>query len=201
MIRGFVEHHEDVHAPSSGEMKLTEILNGCDHNNRLCISNLREANRRPLFGDPSNECEAEKVPAMCTISRDDASVGRSLLKPVRCLLQERVTRVTASSRVVTERGMRSGYPQVRGGKAHAHRECNTKYYMERNHLRRCQHVRYARAENPGGQDDMHSHRHGGYQERGCSEPQSTHSACESCEKQPPPDTQRNLRENANDSHY
>ncbi len=97
--------------------------------------------------------------------------------------------------------MRSGFPQVRGGKAHAHRECNTEYYMERDHLRRCQDIRYVRAENSRGQDDMHDRRQGGGEDRGRSEPPSTHSADDSCEKQPPPETQPDLREHADDSHY
>jgi hypothetical protein len=87
------------------------------------------------------------------------------------------------------------------GKAHAHRECNTKYDVERDHLRRCQSIRYVRAENASGQDDVHNHRQRRDGERRHQQPQSAHSARESCEKQRPPEAQHSVREHPDDSHY
>src|SRR5687768_538604 len=90
---------------------------------------------------------------------------------------------------------------MRGGKAHAHRERHTKYYMQRNHLRRCQHVRYVRANDSGDDEAIHCQRRGGDHQRGGGKPQPTHSAGESCEKQSPPETQRDVREHAHYGHY
>jgi hypothetical protein len=96
---------------------------------------------------------------------------------------------------------RSIFPEIRGGKAHADRECDSEYYVEREHLRRCQYVRCVSAENSSGEHDVDNHRRRCNKKGESREPQSTHSARESCEKQPPPETQRAEREQTNDGHY
>jgi hypothetical protein len=161
---------------------------------------LREANRRLVLATLPTNAEP-KSSGDVLVLRADAEDRSIATQAARSLLQECVTEVTASSRTVTERGTRSGFPEVRGGKAHADRECDTKYYMEGDHLRRCQYIRYVSCENSRSQDNVHGHRHGGHRDSGRSQPPSTHSADDSCEKQPPPETQPDLREHPNDSHY
>ena len=161
---------------------------------------LREANRRLLLATLLTNAEP-KSSGDVRMLRAHTTERSNAVQAVRSPLQQRVTEVTASSRTVPEWETRSGFPEVRGGKAHARRECNSKYDMERDHLRRCQYIRYVRVENSRGQDHMHNHRCGGDQDSGCSKPPSTHSADDSCEKQPPHETQPHLCEHAHNSHY
>jgi uncharacterized protein (DUF1800 family) len=96
---------------------------------------------------------------------------------------------------------RSVTPQVRGGKAHAHPKCNTEYYVQRDHLRRYQHIGYVHPENSRRDQDVDSESRDSDAERRSGEAQPTPSGGQSCEKQSPRECQRDEHDDAQHRHY
>jgi uncharacterized protein (DUF1800 family) len=96
---------------------------------------------------------------------------------------------------------RSITPQIRGGKAYAHRQRDPKDYVQCEHLCWCQHVGYVSAMKSGRDQDVDSEGRSGDRRRCSGEAQPTHSAGQSREKQSPPKGQRDEHNQAGHSYY